>query len=89
MSATDERMRIEYPDIRERRWSRPPRDRTVAIVPSDGRKRAARAVAAHIEKELARGRPLYCVVRDEFVARRIGEFDGLALPTSCLPEEDR
>jgi len=61
------------------RWQTPPLDGAVDTVSPGARARSAGEVAAHVERELRRGRSLYCIVRDAYVADRIGGFDGRAL----------
>ncbi len=62
------------------RFASPPPDVAIRTSPPAARRRAAREVARHLEAELARGRSLYCIVRDPHVSRWLGSFDGRALP---------
>jgi hypothetical protein len=86
MTATATTCRPGSGSVGERLWGSPPHDRTIPTIPRGARARAAAAVAAHIERELATGRSLYCVVRDRFIAERISEFDGRVLIGRNLPE---
>jgi hypothetical protein len=67
-------------------WASPPADVAIAITPQDARARSADEVGEHVANELGRGRPLYCIVRDRYVADRIGGFDGRALP--AMPDAE-
>lgn len=64
------------------RWGAPPPDVAVATAPAGARAETARQIADHLAQQLARGRSLYCIVRDRAVTERIGGFDGRALPGS-------
>lgn len=79
MAATATINRQERVSVGERLWGAPPPDRTIPTIPRGARARSAAVIAAHIERELAAGRSLYCIVRDRFVAERVSEFDGRAL----------
>lgn len=65
------------------RWGNPPPDLAVGTSPAEARALRAREIGQHVARELERGRPLYCIVRDEYIAERIGGFDGRALPASA------
>jgi hypothetical protein len=81
-SNTSEAVPSNAPDGRVGRWSdrwmMPPLDIAIPTSPPGGRARAAREIAEHVRGELDRGRPLYCIVHDEYVCDRIGGFDGRA-----------
>ncbi len=66
------------------RFASPPPDILIDVTSAAGRSTAANEVAEHIRAELSRGRSLYCIVHDPYILRRLGGFDGRALPAHCL-----